>query len=128
MEASIEEAVPTKKRVRRRGLQLRPDIRWWMTLGVVVVATGVGLVTYAWLRVATLISVQLQLPYVVSSALGGLATVLIGLGIVDLASRRRDARDRTRELRQLGDLLGGIADSLPGSAPPAAASEEEGSS
>ncbi len=98
----------------RRRIALRRDAPWWLYVGVVVMMVGLALITYAWARVAALANVALQIPYLISSAVAGLAIVLIGLGIVDVTTRGRDARERSRQLGQLRDLLMGIADSLAG--------------
>ena len=96
----------------RKRFALRRGAAWWLYIGVVMFMAGFGLITYAWLKVAVLANVALQIPYVVSSAIAGVAIVLGGLGIVAVTTRRRDAQERTKQLGQLRDLLRGIADSL----------------
>ncbi len=59
----------------------------------------------AWGRVAGLTNVALQLPYVVSAGFGGLGMVAVGLTVVNVAAKQADARERTRQIGELRDLL-----------------------
>ena len=114
-ESPQRESTPAKKAAKGRPralLRLRRDAPWWLYVGVVVMMAGFGLIAYAWVRVAALANVALQVPYLISSAVTGVGLVFVGLGIVDVTTRRRDARDRSRQLGQLRDLLRGIADSM----------------
>jgi hypothetical protein len=85
-----------------------PDSPALTYTGVVVVAVGFALIGLAWARVAALLNVGLQMPYVVSAGFVGLALVMVGLVLVNLAARRRDAATRTRQLDRLTSILGDL--------------------
>ena len=74
-------------------------------LGIAVVAVGLALIGIAWATVAPLLDVALQLPYLVSAGFTGLALVMIGLVVISIAAKRRDAADLVRQLDRLADIL-----------------------
>lgn len=97
----------------------RLRLRLWATgspapiyIGVVIALLGFLLVAVAWGQVAGETAVALQLPYLVSGGLTGLALVVTGLTIVDVAVRRQDAARRERQLEQLADLLREIKETI----------------
>lgn len=70
-----------------------------VTVALLVFAGLVG-VTIAWQRAADTSSVALQLPYLVSGALGGIALIGFALGVANIqASRRRAAAERAEFAR-----------------------------
>jgi hypothetical protein len=73
--------------------------------GVVVAALGFALIAVAWVQVAAQTSVALQLPYLVSGAVTGLALVMVGLTVISVAARRRDAALREQQTELLADAL-----------------------
>jgi len=79
-------------------------------VGVVVVAVGFGLIAVGWAKVAGLTDVGLQLPYLVSAGLTGLALVMVGLLIINLAVRNRDAAEHRRLLEALTEAVGELRD------------------
>ena len=87
-------------------LAFDPDSLVLTYTGVVIVAVGFALIGLAWAKVAALLNVGLQMPYVVSAGFVGLGLVMVGLVLVNLAARRRDAAVRTRQLERLGSILG----------------------
>jgi hypothetical protein len=80
--------------------------------GMAVVAVGFALIGFAWAKIAGLLAVALQMPYLVSAGFTGLALVMVGLVIVAIAARRRDAADRTRQLERLTSILTELQRSL----------------
>lgn len=88
---------------------LAPDsaVPTWIGLGAA--AFGLALIAYTWGRVAGTLSVALQLPYIVSGGLIGIALVVVGAAIISLSARRRDAWLRSRQLGELSLLLRSVA-------------------
>jgi hypothetical protein len=74
-------------------------------LGITVSAAGFVLIAVAWGAVAGQTNVALQMPYLVSGAVTGLALVMVGLTIVSVAARRRDALLREQQTALLADAL-----------------------
>jgi hypothetical protein len=73
----------------------------WLIGGALVVA-GFGALVLGWRGAAGRLEVSLQMPYLVSGGIGGLALIGLGLALCNLASARREA---ARELRRLQDLV-----------------------
>lgn len=74
-------------------------------VGVLLAAAGLILIAVAWGRVAGLTNVALQTPYVVSAGFTGLGLVVVGLAVVSISSKRDDAAERTRQLKELREVL-----------------------
>jgi hypothetical protein len=74
-------------------------------LGIVVTALGFVLIALAWGAVAGQTNVALQMPYLVSGGITGLALVMVGLTVMSVAARRRDAALREQQTRLLADAL-----------------------
>ena len=87
------------------------------SVAVLVVLCLVGLVGVgvAWKGAAATLVVALQLPYIVSGAMGGLALLGFALGLVLVQTRRRnEARRRAefdRVVRAAADLLAAARES-----------------
>ena len=81
-------------------------------VGIAVAAIGFVLIAYAWGRVAGETSVGLQLPYLVSGGLGGLASVLVGLTVISVAARRRDTQLREQQMVLLAAALSELRTAL----------------
>ena len=92
-------------RLQRPFLALRsvPNLGVWA--GVVVATAGLVLIAIAWGRTAGLTQVGLQTPYVVSAGFTGLGLVVVGLTLVSITVKRADAAERTRQLRELREVL-----------------------
>jgi hypothetical protein len=73
--------------------------------GVGVAVLGFVLILVAWGQVAGETQVYLQVPYLVSAGLTGLGLVMVGLTIVNVAAKQRDAADRDRQMDQLVSIL-----------------------
>jgi hypothetical protein len=80
-------------------------------LGALVVAGFVG-VAVGWKGAAASLDVAVQLPYVVSGAVAGLATIGLAAGLLLVQARRRDeALERAemdRLVRAAADLLAAV--------------------
>ncbi len=76
--------------------------------GIVVALVGFVLIVITWGEVAALTNVALQLPYLVSGGLTGLALVMVGMTIVNVQARRRDVAERARQMERLSGLLGEV--------------------
>ena len=74
-------------------------------IGIVVVAAGFVLLAVAWGGVAGEANVAMQVPYLVSGGLFGIALILVGLTIVNVAAKRRDSALRERQTQLLADAL-----------------------
>ena len=80
-----------------------PNLGTWA--GVVIASVGLVLIAIAWGRTAGLLNVGLQVPYVVSAGFTGLGLVVVGLTLVSISAKRADAAERTRQLRELREVL-----------------------
>ena len=74
-------------------------------VGIAVAAVGFVLIAVAWGAVAGETNVALQLPYLISGAISGLALVMVGLTVISVAARRRDAVLREQQTQLLADAL-----------------------
>lgn len=75
-------------------------------LGIAVAAIGFGVLAFAWGKVAGIAdNVALQMPYLVSGGLTGLALVMVGVTIVNVAAKRRDVQLRQQQTQLLADAL-----------------------
>jgi len=120
-ETEVIQAVPElpsegAPKPRRRGLLRRILSRagFAVWFGLVLTALGFGLIAFTWAKVAALTDVSAQVPYVVSGGLAGLGLILVGLLVVNLAVKRREAEDRRRQLEEVRDALVGLRHSIEG--------------
>lgn len=74
-------------------------------VGLVVAAVGFGLLVLTWSKVAGEDNVAFQMPYVVSGGMTGLGLIIGGFVLVNIAAKRQDAAERTRQLDQLREAL-----------------------
>lgn len=81
-------------------------------LGVAVAALGFVLIAVAWGKVAGQTNVGLQMPYLVSGGLTGLALVMVGVTVISVAAKRRDALLREQQMRLLVDALDELSGAL----------------
>jgi uncharacterized membrane protein len=83
--------------------QLNASAAVWV--GLVVTALGFGTIFYSWIRVAGLLDVGRQMPYVVSGAMTGLGLIVVGVAVVDMAVRRQDRIERRHQMALMRNLL-----------------------
>jgi hypothetical protein len=86
-----------------------PALTW---AGLAIAALGFAVIAFSWGKVAALLDVSLQLPYVVSGGLSGLALVMVGMTAINVAARRQDAAERTREMEALQAVLRELRETL----------------
>jgi hypothetical protein len=96
---------------------LRPQSPVPTYLGVALALAGFVLIAITWGAVAPLKDVAKQLPYIVSGGLTGVGLILVGMTVVSVAARRREAALRERQTEVLAkalDQLAAAIDRLPG--------------
>ena len=81
-------------------------------VGVAVTLVGFALIGYAWVKVAALIDVWRQMPYVVSAGLPGLGLVMTGLVVINVSARRQDGAARARQMATLAEALHDLQQSI----------------
>jgi hypothetical protein len=82
-------------------------------VGIGIAVLGFGLIAYAWSKVAGIAdNVALQMPYLVSGGLTGLGLVMVGVTIVNIAAKRRDAQQRRQQTQLLADALTELRNAL----------------
>ena len=74
-------------------------------IGIAVAAAGFVLLAVAWGGVAGEANVARQVPYLVSGGLFGIGLILVGLTIVNVAAKRRDAALRERQIQLLASAV-----------------------
>lgn len=80
--------------------------------GLALVAGGFGVIIYSWVKVAGMLNVALQMPYVVSGGMTALALIIIGIGVVDMGVRRQDRVERQQQLAQMRQVLTELRDAV----------------
>ena len=81
----------------------------WIWAGLATCAAGFIFLTIAWGQVAGETEVYRQVPYVVSGGFFGLGLVLVGLAVINVVTRARDALERDRQTELLTRLLESLA-------------------
>lgn len=103
--SSEEQEPPSSRQLTDRVPALRPLSPVPTYVGIAVTAIGFVLIAIAWGTVAGETNVALQMPYLVSGGITGLALVMVGLTVVSVAARRRDAVLREQQTQLLADAL-----------------------
>lgn len=85
-----------------RNVMTAPASVW---AGLSLVAAGFAVIIYSWVKVAAMVNVVLQMPYVVSGGMTGLALIIIGIAIVDMGVRRQDRFERQQQLTEMRQVL-----------------------
>lgn len=73
--------------------------------GVIIAMIGFALIAVCWAKVAGLVNVWQQIPYIVSAGLPGLGLVMVGLVLVNVSARRQDGAERARQMAALTEAL-----------------------
>ena len=94
----------TTRRSRLRAL-LDPASTIPTYAGVVIALIGFALIAIGWAKVAGLVDVWRQMPYLLSAGLPGLGLVMTGLVIINVSARRQDAAARARQTAMLAEAL-----------------------
>jgi len=102
---------PTARRSRIRVL-LDPASTIPTYVGVLVAVVGFVLIGIGWARVAGLVDVWRQMPYLLSAGLPGLGLVMTGLVIINVSARRQDGAARARQMALLTEALHDLQRSL----------------
>lgn len=89
---------------------LRTDSPAFVWIGVVLSAVGFALIALAWSQIAGEDQVYRQLPYLVSAGMTGLGAIMVGVTIINVSAKRRDASERQRQMDQLVRVLDEIRD------------------
>ena len=74
-------------------------------IGVALTLIGFALIGYGWSKVAGLVDVWQQMPYVLSAGLPGLGLVMTGLVTINVSARRQDSAERARQTAVLTEAL-----------------------
>jgi len=91
---------------------LRPDSPVPVYIGIVLVLAGFAVIGLTWGKVAGLLLVPLQLPYLVSGGLTGLGLIMVGITVISIGAKRRDAAERGRQLEQLAAIMNELRSAL----------------
>jgi hypothetical protein len=79
-------------------------------IGVAMATLGFVLIVIGWAEVAREYAVYRQLPYIVSADVGGLAFVILGATVFNVAAKRRDAEDDDVRTERLAALIAELRD------------------
>ena len=112
----IIEAGPEAERSRpaltERVPALRPLSPVPTYLGIAVAAVGFVLVMFAWGQSAGETNVALQIPYLISGGMVGLGLIMVGVTVVNVAAKRRDAQLREQQTQLLASALRELSTAL----------------
>ena len=81
-------------------------------VGIAITVLGFVLLMIAWGQTAGETNVALQLPYLISAGLTGLGAILVGLTVVNISAKRRDALLREQQMSLLADALRELSTAL----------------
>jgi hypothetical protein len=106
MSTDTADAARTGRQLRPPALAaLRPLSPTPIYLGVVLAALGFVLLAVAWGAVAGKDDVALQMPYLMSGGMTGLGLIMVGLTVINVAAKRRDAALREQQVELLAAAL-----------------------
>lgn len=97
--------LPSGVRKLQTGLAAKAGPGVWIWSGLALAIIGFVTIFYAWVKVAETVEVGRQMPYVVSGATAGLALVVVGIAVVDMAVRRQDRLERRQQLTTMRLVL-----------------------
>jgi membrane protein implicated in regulation of membrane protease activity len=102
----VDDALPRARPFRSRAAAwLTPTSPALVYAGVVLIVAALGVLAYTWSRVAGTAIVALQLPYIASGAFAGVGLVIVGVLLIFLGVKRREAWERERRLDALATAL-----------------------
>ena len=81
-------------------------------VGIAITVLGFVLLMIAWGQTAGETNVALQVPYLISAGLSGIGFVLVGLTVVNISAKRRDALLREQQMGLLADALRELSTAL----------------
>ena len=103
------ESVPAPVRASRRRTRvagwLAPTSPALVYAGVTLIVAALAVLAYTWSRVAGTAIVALQLPYIASGAFACIGMIVVGVLLIYLGVRRREAWERERRLESLASAL-----------------------
>jgi hypothetical protein len=79
-----------------------PALTW---IGIVLSLAGFVLIAVAWGQIAGETEVFLQLPYLVSAGMSGLGLIMVGVTLVNVSAKQRDAVERDRQIDRLVSIM-----------------------
>lgn len=101
----VETAAPPRRTLVGLAHWLDPESPVLTIVGVLTAAAGFVMIGIAWSEIAALTNVALQMPYLVSAGITGLALVMVGLLLINLAAKRQDGVARRRQTEALTDAV-----------------------
>ena len=110
--ATVATPARRKQRFAKLWQVLSAGVGVWV--GLFIAAAGFGLIAFTWSKVAALVNVALQLPYMLSGGFVGLGLVMLGLLVVNLAVKRKEAFDRHRQLEEVREALVRLREAIAG--------------
>ena len=85
----------------RRFAWMAPTSPTLVYAGLALIVVALGVLAYTWSRVAGTALVILQLPYIASGGFAGIGLIVMGVLLIYLGVKRRDAWERERRLDAL---------------------------
>lgn len=101
----LEQGPPSRSGLTDRVPALRPLSPVSTYLGIALAAVGFVLVLFAWGQSAGETNVALQIPYLISGGMVGLGLIMVGVTVVNVAAKRRDALLREQQTELLAGAL-----------------------
>jgi len=98
-------SVTARARRWRAASWLAPTSPALVYVGVALVVIGFAVLAFTWSKVAGTAIVALQLPYLASGGFAGLGVLVVGVLLIYIGVRRRDAWQRERRLSALVSAL-----------------------
>ncbi len=85
--------------------------------GLALCLAGAILLVVTWVQTARTTNVALQVPYVLSAGCAGLGLLVVGLTVISIATKRREAQERLAQTIELRELLAAVRRAVEGGAP-----------
>ncbi len=100
---SFDTAETTDEASLSRGQQPARDLlaRGCVFGGIFLGVAGLALITFGWAKVAGLAIVVLQIPYLISAGLTGLALVIVSVALIYVGVKRKDSNDVVGAMEEL---------------------------